>query len=146
MDHTASAADSPSASPHARKPRRCHADYRWTAPKVIAFLDALAESGRVDEAAAAVGMGRQSAYRLRRRLAGTRFDAAFESARRTGIKARMAASIERLRSRWDGPGLEVFLHGAERSQGDTPAAQSDTPTAQGDTKTPQGDADRGKAK
>jgi hypothetical protein len=145
MDHTASAAQSHPTPRHARKPRRCHADYRWTASKVIAFLDALAESGRVDEAAAAVGMGRQSAYRLRRRLAGTRFDAAFDGARRTGIRKRMAASIERLRSRWDGPGLEVFLHGADRSQGDIPAAQSDTPTAQVDTKTPQGDADRGKA-
>ncbi len=145
MDHTAPASESPSAPPRARKPSRCHADYRWTAPKVIAFLDALAESGRVDAAAAAVGMGRQSAYRLRRRLAGTRFDAAFEGARRTGIRKRMAASIERLRSRWEGPGLEAFLHGADRSQGDIPAAQGDTRTAQGDTETPQGDADRGKA-
>lgn len=145
MDHTASAAESLPTPRRARKPRRCHADYRWTAPKVIAFLDALAQSGRVDEAAAAVGMGRQSAYRLRRRLVGTRFDAAFESARRTGIRKRMAASIERLRSRWEGPGLEVFLQRADRAQGDILSAQSDMPTAQGDTKIPQGDADCRKA-
>lgn len=137
MDQSARPAP-PSAPSRARRPRRCNADYRWTAPKVFAFLDALAQSGRVDEAAAVVGMGRQSAYRLRRRLAGTRFDAAFESARRAGIRKRMAASITRLRSRWEGPGLEVFRRGADASQGDTGALQ-------GDMDVPEGDADRRKA-
>ena len=44
--------------------------YHWTTRKALVFLGALAEFGRVSEAARAVGMSRQSAYRLRARLAG----------------------------------------------------------------------------
>ena len=150
MDHNAPepAPDRPAsaiAPRGVRKPRRRNADYRWTAPKVIAFLDALALGGRVDEAAAAVGMGRQSAYRLRSRLAGTRFEAAFENARRTGIKARAAASSLRLRSRWEGPGLEAFLRDTGHSQGDAPPAQGDTRAPQVDTECSQADTYRNKA-
>ena len=36
--------------------------YHWTTLKAGAFLGALAEFGRVGEAARAVGMSRQSAY------------------------------------------------------------------------------------
>ena len=53
-------------TPH-RSPRRCNADYRWTGPKVVAFLKGLALTGSVAEAARRVGMSRQSAYRLRAR-------------------------------------------------------------------------------
>ena len=42
--------------------------YHWTTLKARVFLGALADLGRVGEAARAVGMGRQSAYRLRERL------------------------------------------------------------------------------
>ena len=42
--------------------------YHWTTRKASVFLRALAHFGRVGEAAAAVGMSRQSAYRLRDRL------------------------------------------------------------------------------
>jgi len=42
--------------------------YHWTTDKALAFLGALAELGQVSEAARAVGMTRQSAYRLRARL------------------------------------------------------------------------------
>jgi hypothetical protein len=42
--------------------------YHWTTRKAAAFLGALAEFGRVSEAARAVGMSRQSAYRLRAQL------------------------------------------------------------------------------
>ena len=42
--------------------------YHWTTLKARVFLGALADLGRVAEAARAVGMTRQSAYRLRRRL------------------------------------------------------------------------------
>jgi len=42
--------------------------YQWTTLKAEVFLAALARLGRVDEAAAFVGMSRQSAYRLRARL------------------------------------------------------------------------------
>ena len=62
--------DTPSDSrSKARQPRR-NADYRWTVPKVAAFLRALSESGSVAEAARSVGMSRQAAYRLRARLDG----------------------------------------------------------------------------
>jgi molybdenum-dependent DNA-binding transcriptional regulator ModE len=49
-------------------PRRTNADYRWTKPKLLAFLQALARGGSVAQAARGVGMSRQSAYRLRVRL------------------------------------------------------------------------------
>lgn len=42
--------------------------FHWTTVKVRVFLGALADLGRVSEAARAVGMCRQSAYRLRERL------------------------------------------------------------------------------
>ena len=42
--------------------------YHWTTMKAQVFIGALAHFGSVAEAARAVGMGRQSAYRLRERL------------------------------------------------------------------------------
>jgi hypothetical protein len=42
--------------------------YHWTTVKARVFLGALAHFGSVAEAAPAVGMGRQSVYRLRERL------------------------------------------------------------------------------
>ena len=42
--------------------------YHWTTVKARVFLSALADLGRVSEAARVVGMSRQSAYRLRQRL------------------------------------------------------------------------------
>ena len=42
--------------------------YHWTTCKARVFIGALADLGRVGEAARAVGMSRQSAYRLRERL------------------------------------------------------------------------------
>ena len=136
----------PSHARSARKVRRCNADYRWTVPKIHAFLDALAESGRVADAARAVGMSRQAAYKLRARLDGPKFRAAFEGARKKGIKARAAASIARSRSRWDGPGiatLEYLRQGyIAPAQGDTGHAQGDTAPAQGDSRHAQGDGAR----
>jgi hypothetical protein len=42
---------------------------RWTRAKMVAFLHAFRESNSVSQAAASVGMSRQSAYKLRARLA-----------------------------------------------------------------------------
>lgn len=42
--------------------------YHWTTAKARLFLGGLVQFGRVGEAAQSVGMGRQSAYRLRARL------------------------------------------------------------------------------
>jgi len=53
---------------HQARPPRPHAEYRWTNRKAHAFLDALARHGKVAAAARAVGMTRQSAYRLRERV------------------------------------------------------------------------------
>ncbi|MGN6500120.1 MAG: hypothetical protein ACTHKM_08225 [Tsuneonella sp.] len=138
----------PSPPPPARKPRQCNADYRWTVPKVMAFLDALARCGHVAEAARAVGMSRQAAYKLRARLDGPKFRAAFEGARRQGIRARAAASRQRMRSQWDGPGLAAVDHwrasapagAAGPPQGDTSRGQGDAFGSQGDTASRQGDA------
>ena len=151
MDHC-----SPStAAPRAAKPRRSTPDYRWTQPKVLAFLEALAKCGKVAEAARAVGMSGTSAYRLRARMASARFDAAFEGARRSGIRARAEASRARQRevaaaasrSPWNGPGIAAMV-ARERAfaQGESPgaqgaafAAQGAAPVAQGGAPGPQGD-------
>ena len=56
-------------SPEPPPPRlRCHPEHRWTRAKIRAFLEVLARTGNVAQAARDVGMSRQSAYRLRRWL------------------------------------------------------------------------------
>ena len=55
-------------TPHPDKSALPDSSYHWTTAKALAFLGALADLGRVADAAHAVGMGRQSAYRLRERL------------------------------------------------------------------------------
>ena len=87
--------------------RRSNADYRWTVPKVRAFMEALAVHGSVAEAARAVGMSRQSAYRLRARLAGGPFAEGFELARERGLERRVAQR-QRPASPWDGPAPAVL--------------------------------------
>jgi hypothetical protein len=84
-------------------PPRTHADYRWTMPKALAFLEALAECGTVAEAARRVGMSRQSAYRLRARLNGGPLGEGWDLARQAGVEARRR---HRPRSRWEGAGLD----------------------------------------
>jgi hypothetical protein len=65
--------------------------YHWTTRKVRVFLGALADLGRVGEAARAVGMSRQSAYKLRERLgSGTLFARAWDEARAQGRRKRLA--------------------------------------------------------
>lgn len=53
---------------------------RWSARKQAEFLRALAATHSVKAAAKAVGMSRQSAYRLRSRLKGRAFDLAWDEA------------------------------------------------------------------
>lgn len=50
----------------------------WTPARQLAFLDALGRTGSVTGAAAAAGMSRESAYRLRRREASRLFAAAWD--------------------------------------------------------------------
>lgn len=53
---------------HRRKADLPDPSWQWTARKAEAFIGALQHFGRVGDAAKAVGMSRQSAYRLRARL------------------------------------------------------------------------------
>ena len=65
--------------------------YHWTTRKAAVFLGALAEFGRVAEAARAVGMSRQSAWRLRARLGeGGLFAQAWDRAQAEGREKRRA--------------------------------------------------------
>jgi hypothetical protein len=65
--------------------------YRWTTLKAQVFLGALADLGRVGEAARVVGMSRQSAYRLRARLGeGGLFAQVWDRAQAEGREKRQA--------------------------------------------------------
>lgn len=67
----------------------------WSRPKMRQFLEALAGSGSVSAAAKAVHMSRDSAYKLRARLAGTPFDLAWEGALENGIRQVAHEAIDR---------------------------------------------------
>jgi hypothetical protein len=62
------------------QPRTPAARAYWTLARQRLFLVALLDSGCVARAARAVGMSRVSAYKLRRRLAGTLFDRSWDFA------------------------------------------------------------------
>jgi len=102
--------------------RRPNAEYRWTRDKMVAFLNELARGHTVAAAARMVGMGRQSAYRLRARL-GPVFAGVWQEA------LEFAAQGDTLAAQSD-------------TQGDT---QGDTGPSQGDTSPPQGDTSVRKA-
>ncbi|MFN3388890.1 MAG: hypothetical protein ACK40O_08145 [Allosphingosinicella sp.] len=51
----------------------------WTADRQRVFIEGLAQSGCVGKAAAAAGMSRESAYRLRRRAGAEGFAAAWDA-------------------------------------------------------------------
>ena len=70
---------------------RSNAEYRWTPPKIRAFFDALARCGKVAAAARAVGMSRQSAYRLLARYPG--LDEPWRIARETGRARRKVTDL-----------------------------------------------------
>lgn len=59
------------------------------------FLEALAGSGSVTAAAKSVHMSRDSAYKLRARLAGTPFDLAWEGALENGVRQVAHEAIDR---------------------------------------------------
>jgi hypothetical protein len=64
-------------------PAKLHRKIRrdgWTAERQLRFLDALARTRSVTKAAAAAGMSRESAYRLRGRRDGALFAAAWNRA------------------------------------------------------------------
>jgi len=76
------------------RPHVARAD-RWTKWKMAEFLRRLAATHSVSAAAQAVGMSRQSAYRLRARLKGAPFDIGWEAAFRHGYDNLAHAALER---------------------------------------------------
>jgi hypothetical protein len=75
--------DSPSSGP------------RWTKRKMADFLRALAATHSVKAAAKSVGMSRQSAYKLRSRLKGLAFDAAWDEAFKHSYQNLPYAALDR---------------------------------------------------
>jgi len=76
---------------HASTPFRStrpNSEYRWSPSRALAFLEALARCGSVAGAARAVGVSRNSAYRLRERAPA--FAEGWLLAQRLGL-ARVAA-------------------------------------------------------
>ena len=67
----------------------------WTKPRMARFLRELAATHCVATAAKAVGMTRQSAYKLRARLKGEPFDIAWETAFQHCYDALAQAALER---------------------------------------------------
>lgn len=78
----------------ARRPKSSP-EPRWTGARMGQFLDELAASQSVAAAARAVGMSRQSAYRLRARLQGAAFGTAWEAALQLGYDTLHRAAFER---------------------------------------------------
>jgi len=68
---------------------------RWTNRKMAEFLRTLAATHSVKAAAKAVGMSRQSAYKLRSRLKGKAFDAAWDEAFKHSYENLPYAALER---------------------------------------------------
>ncbi|MDG5747635.1 hypothetical protein P8Q88_05530 [Qipengyuania sp. XHP0207] len=67
----------------------------WTPARQAAFLRELGATHNVSAAARAVGMGRQSAYKLRARPRGTPFDKAWEAAFATRFDVLAEAALDR---------------------------------------------------
>jgi hypothetical protein len=67
----------------------------WTRAKQAEFLRCLAATHCVSKAARSVGMGRQSAYKLRNRLKGEPFDIAWQAAFRLQYDALLEAAVGR---------------------------------------------------
>jgi hypothetical protein len=75
--------------------RQVHRHGGWTPERQAAFLRELAASHCVTRAAKHVGMGRQSAYRLRNRLKGEPFDIAWACAFRRQYDALAEVALQR---------------------------------------------------
>lgn len=91
-------------------PRRKPRHDEWTRPKMVAFLRELAACQSVAQAARSIGMSRQSAYRLRNRLANTPFSLGWEVALEAGLQQLAHAVLDRAVN-----GVEVphFYHGEQ---------------------------------
>ncbi|HEY5712753.1 MAG TPA: hypothetical protein VIT38_12745 [Allosphingosinicella sp.] len=85
----------------------------WTPRKQREFIEALADTGLVREAAARVGMTEQSASRLRRRADAGAFDIAWDAALRQGAARLRAIAWERA---IEGTIKHYFYQGEIRSE------------------------------
>lgn len=85
----------PAGTPKVPAPARPPRHNEWTRAKMVAFLRELAASQCVHQAARSVGMSRQSAYKLRNRLAGTPFALAWEVALEAGLQQLAHALLDR---------------------------------------------------
>lgn len=85
----------------------------WTPEKQREFIEALADTGLVREAAARVGMTEQSAARLRRRADARAFDLAWEAAVRPGARRLHAIAWERA---IEGTVKRHYYHGELKSE------------------------------
>jgi hypothetical protein len=95
--------------PHPDKAALPDPGYHWTTCKAQVFLGALADLGRVGEAARAVGMSRQSAYKLRDPLgAGNLFARAWDEAQAEGRRNRRARRRAARRAGRLGPEGDIF--------------------------------------
>ena len=97
MDHAHLIPDAPAPDTAARSSAQSPDNARWTGARASAFLRLLARSGKVEPCARAVGMSRQSAYRLRPPLFPQYWDMAMDEAasrqasarkRRRGLRGR----------------------------------------------------------
>lgn len=85
--------DSPPRPTHAARPERCRKD-GWTPGRQLRFLDALAATRSITKAAAAAGMSRESAHRLRNRPDGALFAAIWDIALGPGRPAGDSSLLE----------------------------------------------------
>src|SRR5687768_2624451 len=70
----------------------------WTAERQLRFLDALARTGSVTQAAQAAGMTRETAYRLRKRREGALFAAAWDRALKSHTRVTLLGRAPRPRA------------------------------------------------
>lgn len=90
-------------------PKRAIRHNEWTRQKMVQFLRELAACQSVAQAAGAVGMSRQSAYRLRNRLQGTPFSLGWEVALEMGYHQLAHAVMDRA---LNGVEEQRWYHGA----------------------------------
>ncbi len=67
----------------------------WTVPKMMRFIDTLANTGSVSVAAKCAGMSRQSAYGLRNKLIDQPFDLAWQAAMEFGFQQLAHEALDR---------------------------------------------------
>jgi hypothetical protein len=80
----------------------------WNRDKMARFIEFLAETGSVSDAADMVGMSRQAAYMLRSRMIGQPFDVAWEGALEFGIQQLAHQLLDRS---LNGVAMPVFYKG-----------------------------------